>query len=70
MCKTKGISVFWIPLSPKVSRLSPYTHAHSNIRELQEPYTHSHKLPLQGVRTVIAEIAVVADIGERSERAA
>ena len=35
--KTKGISVFWIPLSPEVSRLSPYTHAHINIRELQEP---------------------------------
>ena len=35
--KTKGISVFWIPLSPEVSRLSPYTHAHINIRKLQEP---------------------------------
>ena len=30
--KTKGISVFWILLSPKVSRLSPYTHAHQHTR--------------------------------------
>ena len=35
--KTKGISVFWIPLSPEVSKLSPYTHTHINICELQEP---------------------------------
>ena len=48
LCKTKGISVFWISLSPKVSRLSAYTHAHSNIHELQEPSTHSHKLPFIG----------------------
>ena len=28
MPKTKGFSVFsWIPLSPEVSRLSPFTHA-------------------------------------------
>ena len=39
--KTKGISVFWIPLSPEVSRLSPYTHAHINIRELQESSVYS-----------------------------
>ena len=30
----------WIPLPPEVSRLSPYTHTHDNIRELQEPSTH------------------------------
>ena len=39
--KTKGISVFWIPLSPEVSRLSPYTHTHINIHELQEPSEYS-----------------------------
>ena len=39
--KTKEISVFWIPLSPEVSRLSSYTHAHINIRELQEPSVYS-----------------------------
>ena len=41
MPKTRGISVFWIPLSPEVSRLSPYTHAHINIRKLQEPSVYS-----------------------------
>ena len=36
--KQKGISVFfWIILSHEVSKLSPYTHAHINICELQEP---------------------------------
>ena len=31
--KTKGFSVFsWIPLSPEVSRLSPYTHAQQHMR--------------------------------------
>ena len=39
--KTKGISVFWIPLSPEVSRLSPYTHTHINICKLQEPSVYS-----------------------------
>ena len=30
--KQKELVVFWIPLSPEVSRLSPYTHAHQHMR--------------------------------------
>ena len=32
----------WIPLSPEVSRLFPIHTCTNNIRELQEPSTHSH----------------------------
>ena len=39
--KQKELVSSGYPLSPEVSRLSPYTHAHINIHELQEPSTYS-----------------------------
>ena len=46
MTRSKELVFYsWIPLSPEVSRLSPYTHAHNNIRELQEPSTYSRYNP-------------------------
>ena len=42
MTKSKELVFYsWIPLSPEVSRLSPFTHTYNIISELQEPSTHS-----------------------------